>query len=143
MTRMGSEEDWRECKQCGTKLKKSDKVCPKCGSTNVKNAHSRKAFVAIGLDIPEAKAEHEAHWSSKSYTILAGILAIILSLLSVAVCELLPLAPWLKIAILFIVLLTLALIIYWQRYHVLMFTRWLDRKFTASKRYGDKKRKSR
>ena len=135
MTRMSSGEVWAKCGQCGAELKESDKVYPRCGSTKKVFAKTLKNTVTIkgSLDI-----EHKAPWSSKSYAILFGILAIILSLLSVAVCELLPLSPWLKIAILFIVLLTLAFIIYWKRYPVLMFIRWLDRKFTAEKTYRGK-----
>lgn len=46
---MSRNEDWVECKQCGTKLNEGDKRCPKCSSTEFKKAHFRSANLAIGL----------------------------------------------------------------------------------------------
>lgn len=54
MTKMGSDEVWAKCQQCGTELKEGDKVCPKCGST--KKAFDREASVAIGVRIVETRA---------------------------------------------------------------------------------------
>lgn len=135
---MGNEEVRisRKCEQCGAELKESDKKCPKCGSNSMYAVQAGGILPMQGsLD-----REHEAHWSSKSWTILfGGILAIILFLLYLAY-ELLPLSSGLKITIVIIVLLVLISITYWKRYRVLMFIRWLDRKFTARKTYGDKKK---
>lgn len=122
-------EIWAKCQQCGTELKQGDKVCPKCGST--KKDVERTGHAVVGLKA-SAKKEHVAPWSSKSYAILFGILAIILFLLYLAY-ELLPLSSGPKVTVVIIVLVVLGVISYWQRYAVLMFIRWLDRKFTARK----------
>ncbi len=86
-------------------------------------------------------AVHEAHWSAKSYSILAILLALLLGLvglISYGVYELIPLSTGLKIALLFIVFFALVIAGCWQRYRVLMFTHWLDRKSTAKKTHHSK-----
>lgn len=57
MTKMGSDEVWAKCQQCGTELKQGDKVCPKCGST--KKASDREASVAIGERIVETRTRQK------------------------------------------------------------------------------------
>jgi len=133
---MNSDEVWAKCQQCGTELKQGDKVCPKCGST--KKHFERTAHTAVGLKA-SAKAEHEAHWSSKSWTILGTIMAILALLLAV----LLPsLSFVIRIAIA-ITILTIVLVLRFNnkmKYSFLMFLRQLDHKFIARKTYGDKKK---
>ena len=133
MTKMGSGEVWAKCQQCGTELKEGDKVCPKCGST--KKAFTETCEVKIGVKVG-ASVEHEAHWSSKSWTILGVILAVVTLLLTV----LLP-SPsfWTRIAIGMTVLVVVLVLTFNNktRYSFLMFIRWLDRKFTAKKIHRD------
>jgi len=86
-------------------------------------------------------AVHEAHWSAKSYAILAILLTLLfglVSLISYGIYELLALPTGLKIALSVIVFCTLVIVGWWQRYRVLMFTRWLDRKSVAKKTYHGK-----
>ena len=86
-------------------------------------------------------AEHEAHWDTKSYSILAVLLALLfgfVSLVSFGIYELIPLPTGLKVALAIIVFCALIIVGCWQRYRVLMFTHWLDRKLTAKKTYHDK-----
>ena len=128
------EEIWAKCQRCGTELKQGDKECPKCGFT-------KKHFIRTSQVVVELKAtvgkEHVARWSSKTYAILFGILAVILFLLYL-VYEVLPLAPWLNVVVVVVLLMVLVVIGYWQRYVLLMFIRWLDRKLTARKTTGIK-----
>jgi len=112
----------------GSELKERDEVCPKHSSTE------KKTVGGVVKMKGTLEAKVTAHWNSKSYAILFGILAVILFFLYLAY-DLLPLSSGLKIAVISVVLLVLILVIYWKRYSVLMFTRWLDRKFTAKKTY--------
>ena len=116
-------------------MKESDKPCPKGGSTE-------KVSKTVGGSM-EMKGTLDAkvtlRWSSKSYTILFGILAVILSPFLYLAYDLLPLSSGLKIAVISVVSLVLILVIYWKRDSVLRFTRWVDRKFTATKTYHDLK----
>jgi len=85
--------------------------------------------------------EHEARWSAKSYAILGILLALLLglvSLISYGIYELLPLSTGLKIALSVIIFCALVIIGWRQRYRVLMFIRWLDRKSVAKKTYHGK-----
>lgn len=135
---MSSNEVWAKCGDCGSELKQSDKQCPKCGST--KKAYERKAFCAIGLKAT-ASVVHEAHWSPKSYAILAILLALffgLVSLIPYGVYELLPLPIWLRIVLTVIVFFMLLIVGWWQNYWILMSTRWLDRKSVARKTFKSK-----
>ena len=127
---MGSDEICEKCPQCGTELKQGDKMCPECGFTTKMHV-DKTATALLGLKATAGK-EHVAPWSSKSYAILFGILAVIL-FLSYLVYEVLPLPSGLKVAVVVVFLIVLAGIGYWQRYVLLMFIRWLDRKLTARK----------
>jgi len=136
VTRMGSDEAWAKCQQCGTELKQGDKVCPKCGSTK---KHFERTCHAVLTLKTTAQHEHEAHWSSKSWTILGTMMAILALLLAL-------LSPWpsfvIRIAIA-ITILVVALLVGFNnrmRYSLLMLLRQLDHKFTARKKYGDKKK---
>ena len=85
--------------------------------------------------------KHIANWDTKSYTILAILIALLLSfvsLISFGIYELIPLSPWLKVTLAVIAFWALVIIAWRQRYSILMFTRWLDNKFTATKTYHDK-----
>ena len=128
------DEIWAECQRCGTELKQSDKQCPKCGCTKKDFKRTIQAVVTTEATIGK---EHVARWSSKTYAILFGILAVILFLLYL-VYEILPLLPWLKVVVVVVLLMVLVIIGYWQRYNLLMFIRWLDGKLTARKRTGGK-----
>ncbi|OGN97216.1 MAG: hypothetical protein A2Z77_06520 [Chloroflexi bacterium RBG_13_51_36] len=123
----------RKCEQCGVELKESDKKCPNCGSNSMYAVQAGGTLPTQG----SLNREHVAPWTSKDWAILSVILAIILFLLYLAY-ELLPLSSELKIAISIVIVLALAFAIYWQSYHVRMFIRWLDRKFTARKTYRDR-----
>ena len=136
MTRMGSNEVWAKCQQCGTELKQGDKVCPKCGSTN--KHVERTGHAVVGLKA-SGKVEHEAHWSSKSWTILGIIMAILAFLLAL----LLPSPSFvIRIAIAITILIVVLVLRFNNRikYSFLMFLRQLDHKFTARKTYGGKKK---
>jgi len=126
---MGSDEVWAKCQQCGTELQQGDETCPKCGFS--KKHVERTGHAVVGLKASAGK-EHVAPWSSKSYAILFGMLAVILFLLYLAY-DLLPLSSGLKVAVVIVSLVVSGVISYWQRYAVLMFIRWLDHKLTARK----------
>ena len=132
---MGTDEEiWAKCQRCGTELKQGDRECPECGFT--KKDYRRGIQVGVGLKVTVGE-EHVAGWSSKTYAILFGMLAVILFLLYL-VYEVLPLSPWLNAVIVVVLLMGLAAIGYWQRYVVLMFIRWLDSRLTARKTVGIK-----
>lgn len=133
---MNGDEVWAKCQRCGAELKESDKLCPKCGSSKKKFARTLSGTVRPTGSLTR---EHVACWSGKSIGILALILAVLLFTVEGA-CELLQLSPVLKVVVRSLVVLALLFIIFWQRYRVFMFTRWLDRKFIARKTYGDKKK---
>ena len=85
--------------------------------------------------------KHIANWDAKSYTILAILIALFfgfVGVISFGIYELIPLSPWLKVTLAVIVFCALVIVGCWQRYRMLMFTRWLDNKFTATKTYHDK-----
>ena len=135
---MVDNEVWARCGDCETELTESDKECPECGSTM--KAFRKTAKTTIGLRV-SCSAEHEAPWSTKSYSILAILLALLLGfggLISYGIWELLPLSAGLKVAVWFVVFLALVVIGWRERYRILMFTRWLDKKSTAKKTYRSK-----
>jgi len=135
---MVDNEVWARCGDCGTELTESDKECPECGST--KKAFNKTATVPVGISVSWS-AGHEAHWSTKSYSILAILLTLLLGfggLISYGIWELLPLSAGLKVAVWLVVFLALVVISWRQRYRILMLTRWLDNKFTAKKTYRSK-----
>lgn len=130
---MGNNEVQRKCERCGAELKESDKKCPKCGYNWI-NAVQLGGTLSLAGSVNRG---HVAPLTSKDWAILFGILSIVLFFLYLAY-ELLPLSSELKIAVVIMVLLVLVSITYWKRYRVLMFIRWLDRKFTARKTYQGK-----
>lgn len=132
---MDSKEVWAKCQQCGTELKEGDKVCPKCGST--KKVFDEKASVAIGIK-STTEAEHEAPWSSKSYTILAIIIALFFGVLFVVIGPLPSLAIRIGIAATIIIIVLVILFNNKVRYSLIMFIRRLDSKLTARKKYRGK-----
>jgi predicted amidophosphoribosyltransferase len=50
---MENNEIWAMCGECGTELKESDKLCPRCGST--KKAYKRKTLLGVGVKIVETR----------------------------------------------------------------------------------------
>jgi hypothetical protein len=103
------------------------------GGTNYK----AEGIALLGLKV-SASATHEAHWDSKSYAILFGLLSALWAVAGYGTSELLPLCPGLKVAVLVAVFVIVGFIIWWQRYRILMTIRWLDRKFTARKTFRSK-----
>jgi len=124
----------RKCEQCGAELKDSDKKCPKCGSDSMYAVQAGGTLPMQG----SLNRVHVASWDGKSISILALIAAAIFPPAGYGIFELLPLSPWLKIAIWVLVVAGLGFIGFWQRYRVLMLTRWLGREFKARKRWHDK-----
>lgn len=112
--------------------------CPHCGETGKNCKVEMRVTVGIKATV---SAVHEAHWSPKSYAILAILLALffgLVSLISYGVYELLPLRTWLKIVLTVIVFFMLLIVGWWQNYRILMLTRWLDRKSVAKKTFKSK-----
>ncbi len=96
-----------------------------------------KVSVGGGKVTPKGtlKAVHKAQFDAKSWSILGILLTIICGAISYGIYELVPMSTGLKIALPVIVFCLLLIIVWWQRYRVLRFTHWVDRKFTATKTY--------
>ena len=139
---MNNEEILAKCNRCGeefitSRKRPTERICPKCGENNNLTLcqPSGQGIVPIKGSLDR---KHIASWDGKSITILALIMAAILSPAAYGIFELLPLSPELRIVIWVVGVLVLGYIGFLQRYHVLMFIHWLDRKFTARKTYHDK-----
>ena len=122
------------CQHCQKELPPSHTgPCPHCGKTGKNCKVEMRATVGIKATL---SAVHEAHWSSNSWAILAILLELLFGLVCLiyyGVYELLPLPTWLKIVLTVIVFFVLLIVGCWQRYRILMLTRWLDRKAVARK----------
>ncbi len=122
------------CQHCQKELPPSHTgPCPHCGKTGKNCKVEMRANVGIKSTL---SAVHEAHFSDRSFNILSILLTLFFGLwglIWIGVYELIPLPTWLKNVLPVFIVFFLLFIVWWQRYRVLMFTRWLDRKAVARK----------
>ena len=128
---MGSDEVWAKCAECGTELTADDQSCPKCGSTRKLHDLSVSDGIVFGSHL---KGEHRAPWNPQTYTILFSLLAFLSAAFygTLAVCP----GHWVvKLPLAVGWFLVVPSLVFWQKYTVLMFVRWLDKKLIAKKTF--------
>jgi hypothetical protein len=94
----------------------------------------REPETAIGLEAI-ATVGHKPKWSSMSWGIFAVLVAIFLAVVCPGILILVPFNPNINFCILVGFLLVVGLILWWQRYRVLMLIRWLEKRLGGKKTF--------
>jgi hypothetical protein len=122
------------CQHCGIELPPNHTgPCPKCGKSgklNIKNVGDGNVGPKSSLS-----GNHKPMWSSNSLTMFFGIVAVILTVVSLGIVNFLPFKPLINYLIL-IFFLIIASALFWRlRYSILTLIRKLESKFGGEKKF--------
>lgn len=121
------------CQNCKKELPPSHTgPCPHCG----KIGKDCKVTATATVDIKaSASTTHKPKWSSESFALFFGFVAVFLAIVIPGILYLLPFCLGINYVILICFLLIVGGIFWWQRYGVLMLIRWLEGRFGGEKRF--------
>ena len=120
------------CQHCKKELPPSHTgPCPHCGKTGKNCKVTTTTAVGIKASV---SATHKPKWSSESFALFFGFLAIFLAVIIPGILMLLPFSLGVNYDILIGFLVVAGLIFWWQRYRVLMLIRWVEGSFGCEKK---------
>jgi hypothetical protein len=138
-------EDFKVVCKCGEEYPQDHSgLCLKCGETGqYHKAYKKRSSVVVGVSVGSGNvgikgalsATHKQKWSGESLTIFFGVFAVILTLVSFGIFNLLPFIPAVNFLILVSVTIIMCMVFWWQRYIILQLIRKLENKFGGEKKF--------